>query len=422
MRVPSIPRRLPLPADLTPPQIEAFSWVCLLIAVNQIGFGMIVPVISIYAQNFGVAESAIGVAIAIYGLARFVVNVPAGRFADARGRRTLLALGAILTALGNAICAFAPTFPLFLAGRFISGAGAAMVLTAGQTIVADLSTVANRGRLMAFYQGIFLFSVGLGPVFGGWIATHYGLAAPFAANAAVSVITTALAMLRLPETHRADRHAGLRRTLSTREQVALFRAIPGFALVGMVSFSLFFARTGVLFQIIPLDAEDRLGLSPDRIGLALGMISVVGLILAWPAGVLSDRFGRKAVIVPATLIYAASLLMFSTIASWPGFLLSAAVLASSNGIGGSAPAAYAADIAPRDMMASALGAYRSIADSGYVIGPLVLGAINQAAGARVAYYTTAALLAVSGIAFLHWAPESVSSRPATPPTVSNHGP
>jgi MFS family permease len=409
-------RRLPLPADLPPAHLEAFAWVCLLIAVNQIGFGMIVPVISLYAQDFGVPEVLIGVAISIYGLARFVVNVPAGRFADARGRRDLLALGAVLTGAGNLLCALAPNYPLFLAGRFISGGGAAMVLTAGQTIVADISSVANRGRLMAFYQGVFLFAVGLGPVFGGWIATRFGLAAPFAANAAACVIVTALALLRLPETRRPY-PAGDRPRLPVRDQINLFRRIPGFAIVGAVSFALFFARTGCLFQIIPLDGERRLGLSPGRIGLALGMISVVGLLLAWPAGVLADRFGRKAVVVPGTLIYAASLLLFSAAGSWPAFLFAAAVLASSSGIGGSAPAAYAADIAPRDMMASALGAYRSIADSGYVIGPLVLGAINQAVGAQAAYAVTAALLAASGLAFLIWAPETVTRAPLAQPTI-----
>jgi MFS transporter, DHA1 family, multidrug resistance protein len=109
------------------------------------------------------------------------------------------------------------------------------------------------------------------------------------------------------------------------------------------------------------------------------------------------------------------MLLFGAVDSWPGFLLSAAVLATSSGIGSSAPAAYAADIAPKDMTAAALGAYRSIADSGYVVGPLVLGAINQAAGAQAAYRVTALLLAASALAFLRWAPETLV-RPAAPRT------
>ena len=52
-------------------------WMCVLIAVNQLGFGRIVPVLALYARSFNVSQSAIGVAIAVYGLARFLVAMPA---------------------------------------------------------------------------------------------------------------------------------------------------------------------------------------------------------------------------------------------------------------------------------------------------------------------------------------------------------
>src|SRR5437763_7711056 len=60
---------------------------CLLILVNQFGFGIITPVLPLYADSFGLGPSLIGVVIGIYGTARFLVNVPAGRLAEARGRR-----------------------------------------------------------------------------------------------------------------------------------------------------------------------------------------------------------------------------------------------------------------------------------------------------------------------------------------------
>ena len=60
-------------------------WMCVLIAVDQLGFGGIVPVLALYARSFNVPQSAIGVAIAVYGLARFLVAMPAGRLADGLG-------------------------------------------------------------------------------------------------------------------------------------------------------------------------------------------------------------------------------------------------------------------------------------------------------------------------------------------------
>src|SRR5580700_8839104 len=89
-------------------------WMCVLIAVNQLGFGSIVPVTPLYAASFGVPPSAIGLTIALYGLARFVFAVPAGRLADRIGRRGTLAAGGVITVVGNVLCAMAPTYVLFL--------------------------------------------------------------------------------------------------------------------------------------------------------------------------------------------------------------------------------------------------------------------------------------------------------------------
>ncbi len=124
-------------------------WMCVLIAVNQLGFGSIVPVLALYARSFGVGQSAIGVAIAVYGLARFLVAVPVGQLADRAGRRGALALGGLVTAAGNLLCAYAPNYAAFVGARFVAGAGAALVLISGQIILADITTPAQRGRVMA---------------------------------------------------------------------------------------------------------------------------------------------------------------------------------------------------------------------------------------------------------------------------------
>src|SRR5712664_4851305 len=109
-----------------PARTRILTWMCVLIAVNQLGFGSIIPALALYARSFGVSQSAIGLAIAIYGLARFLVAMPAGQLADRVGRRPALALGGVVSAAGNLVCAWAPTFALFIVGRFIAGAGAAL--------------------------------------------------------------------------------------------------------------------------------------------------------------------------------------------------------------------------------------------------------------------------------------------------------
>src|SRR5262245_20568685 len=185
-------------------------WMCAMIAINQLGFGAVMPVLALFARSFGVSQSAIGLAIAIYGLARFLVAVPVGQLTDRIGRRGALALGGLVTALGNLLCAWAPTYAAFAGARFVAGAGAALVLTSGSIILADITTPADRGRTMAIYQGVFLFAVGVGPFPGGVLAERFGLEAPFLVYAVAGALAAALAWLMVPETKnwRASNEAG----------------------------------------------------------------------------------------------------------------------------------------------------------------------------------------------------------------------
>src|SRR5262249_7255364 len=162
--------------------VRILAWMCVLIGINQLGFGSVVPVLPLYARSFGVSQVAIGLAIAVYGLARFLVAVPVGQLSDQLGRRPVLALGGLVTAAGTLLCAYAPNYPVFVGARFVAGVGAAFVLTAGQIVLADITTPAVRGRAMAIYQGTFLFAVGIGPFPGGVLAQRLRLATPFRAH------------------------------------------------------------------------------------------------------------------------------------------------------------------------------------------------------------------------------------------------
>jgi DHA1 family multidrug resistance protein-like MFS transporter len=394
-------------------------WMCVLIAVNQLGFGSIVPVIALYARSFDVLQSAVGLAIGIYGLARFLVALPVGQLADRIGRRSVLALGGLVTAAGNLLCAYAPDFATFVAARFLSGVGAALVITTGTIVLADITTPARRGRVMSIYQGTFLFAVGVGPLPGGLLAERYGLAAPFLLYAVAGTLAAALAFFRVPETRDlpgAIAAGGEAAPDSFAAQIRLLAGRIGFALVGLTAFMSAVARTGALFAVIPILARDRLALTTDRIGFGLALASIVGLAFAYPAGVLVDRYGRKTVIVPATVLSGVSLVIFLVAPSYTWFLAGCVAWSVAAGIGGAAPAAYAADVAPPGMNAAAMSAFRMVGDLGYVVGPVALGLATDVAGADATLATTAVLLVAVAALFARFAPETY--RAGRPPRFS----
>jgi predicted MFS family arabinose efflux permease len=256
-----------------------------------------------------------------------------------------------------------------------------------------------------------MFAVGVGPLPGGMLAQRFGLHAPFLLYAVAGTLAALLAWLQVPETRprRGETGAGAAAgpaPPSFAMQIRLLSGRIGFVLVGLISFTSAVARTGALYTLIPVIGQDRLGLTADRIGLGLALASVVGLGLAYPAGVLVDRYGRKTVIVPATLVSGVSLSVFLLAPSYAWFLTGCVAWSVAMGIGGAAPAAYAADVAPPGMNAAAMSFYRTLADLGYVVGPIALGVAADLAGADAALGSTAVLLAAVALLFARLAPET----------------
>jgi multidrug resistance protein len=391
-------------------ETQVIAWVCLLIFVNQLGFGSIVPAIPLYARSFGVPLSAIGLTIAVYGLARFLVSLPVGHVSDRWGRRHALAIGGIITVIGNVFCALSPSYLPFLAGRFVAGLGAGFVITTCQIVLADISTPERRGRMMATYSGVFSFAVGMGPLPGGILADQFGLAAPFWAYSVAGGLAALVAWFRVPETKSmrsgvVASHAA-RVAVPFRQQIRILTARRGFLLISLDGFANSFARTGALFSLIPVLAKERLDLSTDQIGLGLAFISVMAVVLAYPSGSLADRFGRKVVIVPSTTMTGIAFVFFLMAPSYGWFLVACAVWAVASGVGGAAPGAYAADMTPPGMAAAAMSSYRMLSETGYVAGPLLIGFAADLFGTNVALGLVAGFLVSAGAVFALLAPET----------------
>ena len=385
---------------------RVLAWMCVLVAVNQLGFGAVIPVLPLYAQSFDVSQTAIGLTVAVYGLARVLLSIPTGQIADRLGRRSALAVGGALSCAGNIWSAFAASYPELVVARFVAGGGAGVVLTAGVIVLADITRATNRGRAMGIYQGVFLFAVGIGPFPGGFLAQHFGLAAPFLACGVAAALAAVVGWFGVAET-RAFAANAERHPVASASLLRQLRAVAqtGFLLAGLVGLVAAVARTGALFSVVPVLAQQRLALPPDRIGLGLALGSLAGLAVTYPAGALADRHGRKIVIVCATMLTAASMLGFGFADGYVSFLLACGVWGAAAAAAGAAPAAYAADRAPPGLNAAAMSSYRMLSDVGYVVGPVLLGVLADWGGLNAPFWVAASLLFLSAFLFARFAPE-----------------
>lgn len=320
--------------------------------------------------------------ITTFGVARIIVDIPAARLTNSIGRRAILVSGPIILAIGSVGCGLSNNYWMLLTFRFIQGIGSAMYTTAAMIMLADISIPSNRGKVMSLYQGSLLLGAGLGPVMGGFIAQYFGLSAPFFVFALFSIFASIWAYLRILETHPVLSSIKSEQIISenldplpnpSSKRLKSVLQNLNFILICIITFGIFSMRNGAQNEILPLLGTKRLGLTEGQIGLALSLVAIIQIIATLIAGRLSDKFGRKVVILPGCIISAASLFLLAQSYSYWFLLFSCLVMGIGIGIAGSISSAYVADIIPKEDYSIGMGTYHAIGDLGFVIGPVFMG-------------------------------------------------
>ena len=207
----------------------------------------------------------------------------------------------------------------------------------------------------------------------------------------LAFLATLWLYLRIPETKRGATNPGLR-VLFTGLKPLLGNL--NFVLISAVALATLFTLAGTQLTIVPLLGYERFNLTRGQVGLALTLVAIMQLILVLIAGWLSDRFGRKKLIVPGSLIAVLGLVMFALSPSYSFYLTSAVVLGIGRGVGGPVPTAYAADIAPPGNYENTMAIYRLASDSGFILGPIILGLFKDTSGLDLPFFFSALLLFV----------------------------
>ena len=217
---------------------------------------------------------------------------------------------------------------------------------------------------------------GLGPLTGGFIAQLLGLQSVFYIYAILCLLAAVWAYFRLPETHpktlQKDTNEIDPPESPAGKQAGGIRSIisnPNFILICTLVFFIFFTNNGSRNQTLPLLAHDRLGLNPGQIGLAMTTMAVVNVIVLLICGRLSDRLGRKLMVLPGCILMVLSLVVMTFSFDYWILILSCVLMGAGIGVAGSAPAAYVGDILTGKESSTGMGIFRFVCDMGLVIFP-----------------------------------------------------
>jgi MFS transporter, DHA1 family, multidrug resistance protein len=380
---------------ITQPAARTVAGVTLVI---MLGYGLIVPVLPLFARSFGVGKAEVGILVTTFGLMRLVFDLVGGPLVDRFGERATATAGAVLVGISSALSAMAPSFLLLVVFRGVGGAGSAIMFAALMNYLVHAVPARQMARTMSMFYASFLLGTVLGQPVGGVIAHVLGLAAPLWFYAGACFISGWLILRRVTDVGgRVEAGSTAGGELAGEAEGPLPSAwgrIKGlmsrraFVTALAANAAMFWTLAAVRMTLAPLFAQEAIGLSPAGVGGVLGAAAAAQFLVMWKAGSLADSRGRKVVLLPALLILAAATGAVGWTTSALGLGLAMAALGVATGFAGVAPGAIVADIVPR-RSGTAIGMYRFAGDVGFVLGPLVAGIVGQAFGFAAAFMALA---------------------------------
>ena len=353
------------------------------VALDLVGFGIVVPILGRYAERFGANGLQVGLMFASFSIAQMVFAPILGRISDKVGRKPVIVFSLIGTAVGSFVTGAAGALWVLFLGRILDGASGASVAVA-QGAVADIAPPEQRARLMGMLGAAFGVGFVVGPALGG-LAALGGPHVPFYLAGSIAAINAVAAMIRLPETRPDTSHI----TEKSQRGTALSPALKRFALVGFLSM-LGFAGFEATFSIW---GQKQFGFTEGSASIVFVFVGVTlvavqgGLI-----GPLTEKLGSRKLLRIGLSLVAVGLLLLGFTTTWPLLFVALFLLSLGQGMSGPSGGALVAELAPVERRGEAIGYQQSTAAFGRVAGPVMAGALFDHVGISAPFLVSGILI------------------------------
>ncbi|MFJ2668589.1 MFS transporter [Nocardia fluminea] len=382
-------------------------------AVYGIGTGAAAPMLPLRALELGASVGTAGVVVAMMGFGLILGDLPAGRLVARTGERKAIALGSFTCVLGLLVAILAPNIAVFAVGLLINGASGAVWGLARQTYIVAVVPSADRGRAFSALAGWMRFGFFAGPFLGAgavhWLGPVGGLWIQLVAMLVAGALVFAMPESEDSPTMFSDNTI---RSVVVENHRLLSTLGLGALLMG--------AARAARQSLLPLWAV-HIGADAATTSIVFGIAGAVDVLMSYPAGIWLDRYGRRAIGVPAMVVFAAGYAALPFAGSVVGLTAVAVLLGFANGLSNGVIMTVGADVAPAGQRAEFLGAWRLTHDIGMFAGPIAVGAISAVTVLGVA----AGALAVAGlggaVAMYRWFPGRPVGAVTMPPTESPKG-
>ncbi len=344
----------------------------LTVFIDMVGFGIIIPVLPLYAEHFHATPMQIGWLTGIYSGMQIIFTPVLGRLSDRFGRRPVLMLSLAGTALGFALMGWAQTLLLLFVARIIAGITGGNI-SIPQAYIADVTTPETRSKWMGMIGAAFGLGFTFGPMIGG-ILSRVSYSAPFYFAAVLAALNVVLLYFILPESLPKEHRAKPHEDASTIE---VFRHGSG-GMFGLVVATYFFLVAGftVMTTLFALFTARRFGYDAHATGYLFGFIGIVTVIVQGGLiGRLVKMFGETNLARTGLILTAASLALLPFCGTLPLLLLACVGLSCGSGFASPALNGLASQMIDRSWQGRALGVMQSAGSTARLLGPLLGGSL-----------------------------------------------
>ena len=360
---------------------------------------------AIAEQEFQLAaRTAVLSFIVVFGVAKAITNYGAGRLSDRWGRKHVLVAGWLVAVPVPFLLMWAPTWNWVLVANLFLGISQGLTWSTTVIMKIDLVGSKQRGLAMGINEFAGYLAVAASALATGWIATRYGVRPePFYLGVVFVIVGLALSVLLVRETrHHVSHESALAGTLppggipSPREvfwrTTLLDRNLSSISQAGLVNN----LNDGMAWGLFPM-VFAAAGMNLAQVGLLAAVYPATWGVSQLATGALSDRIGRKPLIVWGMWIQAAGIGVVTMAHAFAGFVMGGLLLGIGTAMVYPTLLAAIGDVSHPTWRASAVGVYRLWRDLGYAIGALLAGITADVFGLNVALWVIAALTFMSGL-------------------------
>ena len=385
----------------TPPRPEPRSFWNRDFLMALIGYFFLFMAVSLFfllpvvLEQFGPRQSRIGLIMGVHSIVAIAIRPLFGRMIDVRGGRRIAILGLLVLIFSTPffhLVRDAGWLPLLL--RALTGLGWGISMTATIAVCSDLAPVERMALSMGVIGIAGLVANALGPLLAEEVIRRFGPGWLFNASVAflVAALVCLLATREIVKPERDGKGQGLR----------VLKTVP-WVLAAVVSAMPVFhgAIRGAMIYFIAVFGNS---VGINRVGPFFLVFSLAAILTRFGMGDLSDRYGRKKVILPAALIIVGNLFLIAQVRNFPLLVVTGFIGGLGQGLIFPALSTYIIDFLGRENKGLAISLYLSLFDVGMGIGSPFFGWMSDLAGYRWMYRIAGLFLLASTAVFMIKAP------------------